>query len=115
MKSKAPAFGPQTQYFATLLSRAEHITREQRLQMENLRTAESDEARKRAWESMFTGEVNLESMTTAQFLDMYSNYYPQSILDAALAVATRHNISVHDYQVLSQPWDTVVGKVHPED
>lgn len=108
---KTSVFGPQTEHFARLLSTAEHLSQEQRDQMSSLRSPLTDQSRMNAWDSLFSGEVDMESMLTAQFLDMYSSHYPLVIIEAALAVATRHLISDEDYQTLVHPWESVAGPV----
>lgn len=114
-------FGPQTKEFATLLANVPSLDSERLNEMASLR---KDDEAVTAWHHAIHELLNsddlVEALTAVQFVTMYADYYPQVVLDAALAIASRHRVSHgdftdEDYRVLVSPWQAIAGKVHPLD
>lgn len=115
--SNAMKFGPQTMEVTALLAHAAHVPAEQLNQLVVLDTPkESQEAAQRAIHDGFRDVDHLsEHILTLQVLQMAEQFYPTPVINAALALSRKHRIldgmsfTQEDYDMLTTPWDQVVG------
>lgn len=111
------ALGPETKKFSEFLTQAENIPLKDILQMENLVSDASQDSRHKALYNIRMKDDMLSGMMIEQVLDMYSDYYPRSIINAALGIASKHVIddeySLKDYHRLTAPWCKVKGQLFP--
>ena len=93
-------FGPQGEHVAALIERASHLTGDEAQKLDAAwgaaRDAAWDAARDAAW-------------------DAAGDAAGDAAWDAAAALVVRDLISTAHYDTLTQPWASVIGKVHPDD
>ena len=93
-------FGPQGEHVAALIERASHLTGDEARKLHVAWHAAWDTAWDAAWDSV-TGAA-WDSVTSAAGC-------------AAWALVVRDLIPTAHYDTLTQPWASVIGKMHPDD
>ena len=109
-------FGPQTIEVTALLAHAANLTEDHLTELKSLEQPEkTSDAVARAVEDGFRDEgAMMEHLLFLQVLGMSSQFYPDSVTNAALAISRRHRIgdgkfTQEDYAALTDPWDQVIG------
>jgi hypothetical protein len=119
-------YGPQGEYVAALIERAQSLTKAEARNLGEAWLAESQEvwnaAREAAWSAAYDDDARRTAAHDAR-VDAWNFFGPAGADPVAVAAETLSvrdligygDFTWDDYDVLTGPWRRAIGPIHPDD